>query len=242
MIPIIDMHSHILPGIDDGAGQMQETRELMKLAYSQGIRRIVATPHYQRGKHFKSPQQICELVREVRQEAAAIASDLIIEEGQELAFFEEITQELASGRALTLAGSGCILIEFPEEITYSRLYQAVRSLIQEGYRPVLAHVERYLCLRDGGRLEELIQTGAYTQMNFSSLHGTVFQWKEWGWCRKQVLNGCIHVFGTDMHRMDYRPPELVRALKWLEKNIPNRMERLLQSNPAGILDGTGITG
>lgn len=242
MMPIVDMHSHILPGIDDGARRMWETRELMKEAYEQGIRRIVATPHYHRGKHYVSPERIRELVLAANEEAGKIAPDLKIEEGQELVYFDGILEELASGRALTLAGTSYILVEFPVEVAYEKMYQAVRSLIQARYRPVLAHIERYRCLRSGGRLEELGKAGVLMQMNFTSLSGSPFHFGEWNWCRKQVMAGHIHVFGTDMHRVDYRPPKIGPSLAWLKKALPQDMERLLNRNPTGILNGNVIAG
>lgn len=86
MGPIIDVHSHILPGIDDGARRMWETRELIKQAYGQGIRTIIATPHYHRGKHYIDPDGILELARKVQREADQLFPDLNIYAGQELIY------------------------------------------------------------------------------------------------------------------------------------------------------------
>ena len=75
---IIDVHSHILPGIDDGSRRMWETRELLKQAYGQGIRGVIATPHYHRGKHYVDPDGILELVGKVQAEADRLFPDMKI--------------------------------------------------------------------------------------------------------------------------------------------------------------------
>lgn len=245
MGPITDVHSHILPGIDDGARHMWETRELIKQAYGQGIRRIIATPHYHRGKHYIDPDGIMELTRKVQAEVDKLVPDMKIYAGQELIYFNGVFEAVAAGKTLPLAGSSCILMEFQTDVSYEIIYQAVRRLALMRYRPVLAHIERYRCLRDSGRLEELIKAGAYMQMNFASLSGGLKPGglkhaQESRWCRKMVLEGRITFLGTDMHRVNFRPPDTGRAVNWIYRKCGDEAAvKLMCGNPEEILLGQG---
>ena len=238
---IIDVHSHILPGIDDGSRRMWETRELLKQAYGQGIRGVIATPHYHRGKHYVDPDGILELTEKVQAEADRLFPDMKIYAGQELIYYHGIFDAVAAGKTVPLAGSDCLLMEFQPDVTYEIIYQAVRQMALMRYRPVLAHIERYPCLRALGRIEELRKSGAYMQMNFSSLCAGSLQVqkvKESLWCRKMVQEGKIQFFGTDMHRVNFRPPEIKKAVEWMNRKCgEERAERMMYGNPMEILIG-----
>lgn len=238
MGPIIDVHSHILPGIDDGARRMWETRELIKQAYGQGIRTIIATPHYHRGKHYIDPDGILELARKVQREADQLFPDLNIYAGQELIYFNGIFDAVAAGKTVPMAGSNCLLMEFQTDVSYEIVYQAVRQMSLMRYRPVLAHIERYQCLRVPGRIEELRKSGAYLQMNFGSLTGGIRHVRENLWCRRMVQEGNIQFLGTDMHRVDFRPPEIGKAVEWIYKKCgEEEAEHIMRRNPLEILIG-----
>ena len=104
-------------------------------------------------------------------------------------------ENLKQGQALTLEGTRCVLVEFDPQEAYHSLYQAVRKMTMARYIPVIAHVERYFCLREGKNLEELVQCGCRLQMNYSSLEGNGIWNREVRWCRRQVLEGRIHILG-----------------------------------------------
>lgn len=247
----IDIHAHILPGVDDGSRTMEETRLLLKSVYEQGARAVIATPHYAEGRKNQSAGAIRQAVGEVRREASEIAPELEIFPGQEILYFHELAEALRAGEVLTLADTRYVLIEFPTSVFLRDIEQAVRTLVLSGYQPVLAHVERYGCLRAKGTaeaLEALIQGGARLQMNFTSLQPAQGHWdvlptpsrwrmrREVHWCRRMAEDGMIQFFGTDMHRTDYRPPKTEAALGWLEKKLgEEELERLLWDNPQRLL-------
>lgn len=209
---IIDIHAHILPGVDDGAADWEEARWMLQCAYEQGIRTVIATPHY---SHRQEVGKLRELAGRLETEAKKIAPDYHIYMGQEILYFDSMVERLQEGQALTLAGSRYVLVEFMPEVPYQKLYQAIRKIRMSGYRPVIAHVERYGALREEGRLEELAEAGCRMQMNYRSLQGGIFD-KNARWCRKQVQEGRIDVLGTDAHHRDYRTPEIKKSLEWLE--------------------------
>ena len=140
MMKIIDVHAHILPGVDDGSENWNESIEMLRMAYEQGIRTIIATPHYHQGQDI---ERLKETTGILRQEAQKLDPEYGIFLGQELMDSEGILDELRKGRALTMAGSRYVLIEFLPNVSYSRLYQRLRQLQGAGYIPILAHAERY---------------------------------------------------------------------------------------------------
>lgn len=236
-IGIIDVHAHILPEVDDGAEDMDETNLMLQCAYAQGIRGIIATPHYVERHNLADADAIRESVKLVQIAAKNIAPDFYIYPGQEIFYFDGIAEALRSGKALTLADTRYVLIEFSVSISYQDIVKAVRRLTQARYIPVLAHIERYRCLRNVGRVEELIQAGAYMQMNYASLTG-MRHVGDRRWCRKMILAGRIHLLGTDMHRMDYRPPNVREAVEWLYKKVePPYPEQLMRLYPEILLSG-----
>lgn len=229
---LADVHAHILPGVDDGAESLEEARQMLQMAYDQGIRRIIATPHYRRGQ---DAVRLRELAQELQKEAEKIDSNFRIYLGQELMDSEELLEDLKEGRAFTMAGSRYILIEFQPVVSFSHMCQRLRQLQMAGYLPVIAHMERYECLKRGERVRDLIQAGNFTQMNFSSLQGNPLH-KNTRWCRRQVLDGNVHLLGTDMHHINQRTPDIKKAVSWLSRNCTrSRLYWMVWKNPAYII-------
>lgn len=233
MTGIIDIHAHILPGVDDGAKSWDESRRMLEEAYGQGIRNIIATPHYSR--RGMTPH-IYELADRLQDMARGIAPDLGIGLGQETFFHEGLVENLKTGKALTLEGSRYVLVEFEPGVPYEKLYQAVRKMTMSRYIPVIAHVERYICLRKKEHLDGLIHCDCRLQMNYDSLSGNGLWDRDVRWCRKQILEGKIHYLGTDMHGVDYRKPEIEACLGWLDRHLAeHELEALLKGNADRIL-------
>ena len=237
MKDITDIHCHILPGADDGAADEEESLEMLKQAFRQGIRRLVATPHYPSLNSWTTDR-----IREVcgRLEAAAreqIDSDMKIYPGQEIYYMDGVLDLLDEGKILTLADSPYTLMEFHPSIPYAELYRIVRQVRLRGYLPVLAHVERYRSLREkDGRTGELAEAGALLQMNYTSVTGA---WHDRvsRWCRRMLLERQIHILATDMHDTKHRPPEAELAMSWMEKHLDGGYIReLCRDNPGWVLE------
>ena len=227
----IDIHSHILPQTDDGAADWKDTAFLVSEAASQGFRHIIATPHFSRRTEISSlREKYAKLVQKGYRWGSTVRFSL----GQEIHYFEEIADYLDQGKALTLAGSRYVLVEFSPEDPFSLILRGTRQLALRGYLPIIAHGERYGCLYEKGRTEELIRGGGYIQINYTSLEGLLRP--EARWCRRQVLEGRVHFLGTDMHRKDYRPPRTQKAQSWIEKRDGGALlRRLTVENPSCIL-------
>lgn len=258
---LIDIHAHILPGLDDGSHDLKETQLMLIEAKKQGIRQIIATPHYIGKRYQPEPDQIFELVRLVQREADQCAPGLKIYPGEEILYFSEMEEALSGQKLLTLNGTRYILVEFLPSVAYSRLVQALRKLVWAGYFPVLAHVERYSCLRRSGRLEEIRKAGIYIQMNFTSLRMNFASLlgpirllagqneilseenhlADRLWCRKMLLEDQVQFLGTDMHGSGYRPPECSEAVDWIRKKLgEDYLNCLTEQNPQKLLSGEPI--
>lgn len=232
MSGIVDIHVHILPGVDDGATDWDEARWMLQCAYEQGIRSLIATPHYSRRQDV---ERLRQLAGRLDDEAKRIDPDFQIYLGQEILYFDSLVERLKEGHALTMAGSRHVLVEFMPEVPYKKLYQAVRTVLMAGYYPIIAHVERYRALREEGQMEELAETGCRMQMNYRSLQGGIFD-QHARWCRRQVQAGRIAFLGTDAHHRDHRTPEIAKSLQWLESHVgEEELGEMTRGNALGVI-------
>lgn len=235
---VIDIHSHILPGLDDGAVDMAESIHMIRMAKRQGICEVVATPHFTNTFMNTDPRKICSLCREVeRTSERELGIRFRIWPGQEIMYGEEAMHLLAEKKLLTIADTRYVLIEFLPSAPYSYIYQAVRNLCLDGYFPVIAHAERYASLRREERIRELKDQGAYIQLNFRPVGG---QWYDsrTRWCRKLLYGRYVDFLGTDMHNTRNRRPQTAEAKEWMQKHLQSGYRtKILSGNARKMLSG-----
>lgn len=189
---------------------------MIGMSYQQGFRGFIATSHYSRRRPLADFPERTELLREA---VRAVYEDVEIFDGQETRYHEELLERLGSGLAFCISGGSYILVEFDVDDSYDALFRGLRNLLSAGFRPVLAHVERYACLRSSAhRIEELRSMGVVIQMNYECLTGGLFD-RNLKRCRGLLLSGLVDVLGSDMHRTDYRPPDTLPAQRWLRKAV-----------------------
>lgn len=235
MKELIDIHAHILPGLDDGPSYMEETLQMLEMAAQEGIGTVIATPHASERFPGQQPEVIRELVRRVSQEAQDKGISMDLYPGQEIFYTEETAERLKRGELLTMAGSRYVLLEFYPGALYLSICRAVEELVQKGYFPILAHIERYEALAAEDRIEGLRKKGAYMQMNFRSASGSIFD-KRAQRCRKLLKEEKIDFLGTDMHNTGSRSPRIQETVRWLQRKTSERYQkRLFQKNPGSIL-------
>lgn len=170
----------------------------------------------------------------------ANASDLDVRlyAGNEVLWFDSMTERLQSGEILTLADSHYTLIEFYPEESYQTILRAIRNVRNAGYRPIIAHAERFKAIQEHG-LAEVRDLGAYVQLSTEPLShkglSGIFD-RETKFIQKALRNQEADFLGTDMHRVDRRPPVLRDAIDWIEKNLdPDYADAVLQRNAEAIL-------
>lgn len=215
----IDLHCHVLPGVDDGAADFEESLRMLKSAVKQGVYAVVATSHYSRQFRNEEPERFRMLREELQKRARTeIQEDFTIYSGQEVFYTEDVVEKLDEKKLLTLNESSYVLTEFHPSMPYSMIINGVRELTMAQYTPILAHFERYTALREQGRVEELIQAGALMQMNYKPIGGKWYE-ETTRWCRKMLKENKIHFLSTDMHNMKARKPDTKEADAWMEKHL-----------------------
>lgn len=239
---LFDIHCHLIPGVDDGAQDLEETRRLLCMEYEQGVRNIIATPHY-RDQMFDTP------IRTIRSQFALVEK-CVQEFNQELAKEDrmriylgcefhanmQMSRMLDEGRVSTMADSGYVLVEFSGNAEYSYIEDRLRSLIIVGYRPIIAHVER--CDNIWGDLElirDLAQMGAYMQVNADSILGkSGFYTKRF--CRKLMKGDLLHFVGSDCHDSRYRICRTGEAYRKVASKMGQEYaDKIFIENPSAII-------
>lgn len=213
----MDIHTHILPGVDDGSSNMDETMKMVDIAYREGIRIIMATPHYGAWNPGYDKSEAVAACRRVRDRMRGVYPDMNLYIGNELYYNPGIVEDLKSGKALTLGGTSYALVEFAVDESYKMIYSGLREFIMEGYRPVIAHIERYRYLQnDIDRVKELVELGAYVQINARSfLSGRVDKRssKRTSWCVELLQNDLVHFIASDCHNCESRSPIMETAVR-----------------------------
>ncbi|MBO5468861.1 MAG: hypothetical protein J6A03_03800 [Lachnospiraceae bacterium] len=230
-----DMHNHIVPGIDDGSENMDESLELVEMAYQEGIRRMICTPHYMRGRNQYTYEELEQTFKAFATLAKQQHSDMEFYLGNEVLYEEGIVEDLKDGKIHTMAGTRYVLIEFNIRIPYSELYQAMKKVSNARFRPIIAHVERYQCLvQHEDRIQELRELGIYLQMNAGSVEGGFFD-EHARWCQKLLKRGYIDFIGTDAHDLENRVPAITEAVKWITKKCGEEITEDLFWNHADMV-------
>lgn len=233
---MFDIHSHIIYHIDDGSRTLEESLALIQQDVEQGAHAIIATPHYY-VQYPTDPARIRAKLAAI-EEANASALDVHLYAGNEVLWFDSMTERLQSGEILTLADSHYTLIEFYPEESYQTILRAIRKVRNAGYRPIIAHAERFKAMQEHG-LAEVRDLGAYVQLSTEPLShkglSGLFD-RETKFIQKALRNQEADFLGTDMHRVDRRPPVLHDAIDWIQKNLDaDYADAVLQRNADAIL-------
>lgn len=228
-----DLHCHIIPGVDDGSPNMEESVKMLKKAYEMGVRNIIATPHYACGDHNAEPSRLEELRKQVEVEAKKISKHFNISLGNELLWSPDVVQAVKDGKANTMAGTRYILVEFSPNDSYRTIYNGLRSFILEGYIPIAAHIERYEALQNReDRVKELVDLGAYIQVNIGSMVGGLFD-SHARFLKKLFNKGLIHFFASDAHDSTYRTCRFQECIDHIKKKVDvDYLSAVLYENPS----------
>lgn len=235
----IDIHTHILPGIDDGARDWEQTKRMLKLQSREGVSKIIATPHFDMEQNQNTPDRIRELVQQANDVAREMSLDITLYPGCEVLFSPGIPEAYRRGEILTLAQSRYLMVEFFPRSSYQEIREGIRELCMEGAIPVIAHVERYECLmNEYDRLFELEKIGAFMQINTRSILGRPWD-KRVRMCRKLIRNGFIHFLGSDCHNETERPPKMQEIYEAIAGFCDGEMAKSLAGgNAEHILEKT----
>ena len=233
---MIDIHSHILPGIDDGARTLYDSVEIARELASQGITDIIATPHYVNETKYVSPRgHNRRLLMELRKKLAEEGVKVNVYLGNEIYIDEEIEKLIKMGKISTLADSRYLLVELPLHEKYQNYEDVLGSLLNVGYQVVLAHPERYeIVQEDYGVAKELYEMGVLFQCNLCSIVGKYGK-NARKMIRKLAKDKMIFAFGSDIHRCSRTNQIKVAQRKIAKYYNGAELERVFVKNPRKIL-------
>lgn len=233
----IDVHNHGLFGVDDGAGSLEESLAMLRMAYEDGVRGVILTPHahYRRGR--ATPEEIREKVALLQEKITDVCPELRLYAGNELYYDSEMPERIDNKEVCRLADSRYVLVEFSPGIGFSEMKRAFREIMSVGVMPVLAHVERYECLyEDKDLVQELWEMGVYFQANASGVLG-YYSSREKKFLKRLLKAGYIQLIATDAHETEERKPVLSVCAAYVRKKYGEETVRAcFFENPEKILN------
>lgn len=239
---MIDLHSHILPGLDDGAVDLEESLGMAMTATREGIDTIVATPHVNH-RYPVEPEAMSQAVGRLNVALARMELPLAVLPGAEVAMESAARLDGAVLRRLTLGGGSCLLVEAPYSGSFSFLENVLFDLQVRGFRLMLAHPERSLSFREHPeRLGQLVERGVLACLNAGSIGGD-FGRETQELALGFVEQGVAAVVASDSHNADARPPVLLAPFERADEQLPGIADlRTLftQDAPAAILAGAPV--
>lgn len=235
MVGLIDIHTHILPGLDDGASNDEDSLRMARVAYEDGITAIIATPHHANGVYLNTAAGVIEHVQTLNLKLAEVGLPITISPGQEIRVHDDLLDAWQRGELLPLASSKYVLLEMPS----SRIPQTMGDLVHElgvmGLRPIIAHPERNAeVVSHPERLEELIDLGAYAQVTTHSLlggFGKRIEQSAWALMKQ----GNIHIVSSDAHHVERRGFRMGEAYSFIERTMGEQWSAYLQANANAVL-------
>ncbi len=241
---MIDLHAHILPGIDDGPQSLEDSLEMARLAVADGITTLLATPHLFRRKSvdleaLNTPDAIRQAVERFNQQLAEEDIDLTVLAGCEVPLFPEIIKFIDQGRILTLNDrQRYICLEMPDTVIPPATEDIIFQLSSRGLTPIITHPERNLVFYDmPDKFRRLMSLGCLAQITARSLTRG-FGWGVARFTKKLVREGLVQIMATDAHSVAHRPPVMSMALKKLSKIVgENQAWDMVATIPERIIRG-----
>lgn len=232
-----DIHTHILPGVDDGAADTQKACELVRMAWQNGTRTMFLTPHYRGEYKENTPVWLQETFSLFCQLVASELPDMKLYLGNEIYFETDVPEKLLAGEVLSLNGSQYVLLEFRAGSLRSQIVTGVSEAIRYGFTPIIAHAERYDIFRKDITLtDEVLKMGALIQMNADSIMG-VHGFSVKRFCRKLLKEQKVHFIASDAHDSKKRPPHLRDCfLKICKKYGQAYAVRLFYENAQAVIE------
>jgi protein-tyrosine phosphatase len=234
---MIDLHCHVLPGIDDGPRTIEDSLELARAAAAAGTRTIVATPHVN-WRYRNDAQTVVRLVAELNGQLAAEAIALDVRPGAEIAMTYAVEMTTAELAAFRLGRGPWLLIECPHTSVASGFDMILLSLQRNGHRILLAHPERCAAFRrNPDLLRSLVRAGLLTSITASAFSGR-FGGEIRRFAHKLVHEELVHNVASDAHNVRGRPPAIAAELE--RAGLAPLGEWLTETVPSAILDGREI--
>nr|MBR4279997.1 capsular polysaccharide biosynthesis protein [Clostridia bacterium] len=232
---MLDLHTHILPGMDDGSRSVEQSIEMLAAQAAQGVDVVVLTSHFYPDR--EDPERFVKRRRAaVENLNNALAEHVGMPKllpGAEVAFFDGISR-VENIEQLCIGDTGAMLVEMPFCQWNRRVLNEIAELNHfRGIQPIIAHIERYAGYQPAGLVEELCEGGVWIQMNASHL----LRWQTGGRALKMLRRGMVHFIASDCHNMSSRPPCLGQAMEKVNKRLGQEALDFLKRQEEMLLGG-----
>lgn len=233
---MIDLHCHILPGIDDGATDLSVSLAMAQQFVDDGVTVVACTPHILPGLYNNTGPQIRSLINDLKSalQEAGIALDLVV--GSDAHVCPDFIQALRSGRILSLADTRYVLVEPPHHVAPQRMEQFFFDIQVAGYVPILTHPERLRWLgQHYDVIKRMTAAGMWNQITSSSLTGAFGKTAQY-WAERMLDEGLVHILASDAHDVTRRVPNLSRGRDAAARRLGDlEAQHLVLTRPRGVL-------
>ena len=231
---MIDIHSHILPGIDDGSKDMEMSIKMLRMAEAKGTKIIVATPHYIRGIYENHYDEVAILHEELKQASKDAGINIEILLGQEIMLDKHSLKLCKEQKLRGINGTSYMLIEFPMDKLPKDALDLIYELRLLGIKPIMAHPERYQYMYEvPTTINDFVDEGCFFQINCGSLQG-LFGKKVQSYAKLLVQQGLANFIASDAHTTNRRCPGLIEGIREatvidreIEKKVTENLKLLL---------------
>lgn len=234
---MIDFHSHVLPGIDDGIREIEHTYEILKEAENAGFDTVIATSHYMENFYEESEKRRRNTIAQINKRCKKDGINVNVVIGSEIYITENILTLLKNGEASTIGDTKYVLIETPMDNLPMNFNNIVDNLIRKDYKVVLAHPERYRFVKENPKIVEgYLERGIYMQSNYASVIG------KYGKEAKNTVelllkHHLVQFMGSDAHRRLYTYPDIKKAKQRIIKLTDEEyFSEISETNARKVLD------
>jgi len=229
-----DIHNHSLYGVDDGAKTVEDSCAMISALYEENVRTLCFTPHFNPGYYGNNGQRAREAFEEMKKYCAEKHPDLKLYLGNELHYNKGCNDWLLNGLCNTMNGDNIVLVDFSEGETAANIVRALEKMLNAGYKPILAHCERYRFMSPS-LLAEIKRKGVLLQMNAASPIGCGLSGKTRK-SRRLLANKLIDFISTDAHNLTSRPPSMKKSYDFVSKKYGGEYaDRLFGENAKKLI-------
>lgn len=239
---MIDLHSHILFGVDDGAQTIEDSIEMARAAEAEGISVIYATPHHLTTRYENERDVVLPKVAELNAEFERLGIELVVKPGQELRIHGDLLDGLQVGTSITLGDTNYLLVEFPSNHVPLYTERVLFDLQSEGYHPIIVHPERNSdIMQNPDKLIDLVQNGALTQVTAGSVAGK-FGKKIKQFSMQLIESNLTHFVASDAHNTTTRGFCMQEAFAEIEKEFGYGVSAMLKENAETVHRNGNVIG
>lgn len=233
---MIDIHSHIIPNVDDGARSVEETFNILKEAQEAGFTDVILTSHFLLNYYETNAQELIFWKEKLQEVLKKQGTKINLHSGMEIYITNQMEELLENKKILTLANSRYMLIELPLATNVKYFDYVVYYLEAKGIKPIIAHPERYKCVqKDPDIVEEYIEKGCLIQCNYGSIVNLYGREAE-KTIKTLLKRNQVHFLGSDVHRENGTYLIILDAIKKIRKIIgENKINEITTINPKKIL-------